>query len=431
MCSAVLSAARRRVRALRRLPRVQIANGTLHASCPAGDDCVSIHHELRTLQLLLRVSRVADVDFFLDGSDRPCYVFSASYHRQQHGGPPDSHRSHARGVLARSSAPVPLPSLRNGFQGSEAHAMGAHVPVVTHETGYGCDNILAPPRALAALPDGARWLSRSDTHPSLWAAKRRNMVVWRGAATSRGPLLDTDGKPHSARAKAVALSAARPDLLDARFSGRNDDLQLSPAERASVRQRSWGANASGFLSWTQLQNYRAMLVLDGNTLADRLPFALFTLTAVLKQESPLREAWYAHLKPYVHYIPVRHDLADLETQIVWALSNATRLHAIAHNGAALATRWLSRRAQLCHWSSLLRELSALTVQPIVLEAHARRVGGSGSSMLGGAVLHNPLASALRPQLTSRPLQLGDLDTLRDLRLVPCIDLTRRHLCLDI
>ena len=63
MCSAVLSAARRRVRALRKLPRVQIANGTLHASCPAGDGCASIHHELRTLQLLLRVSRVADVDF--------------------------------------------------------------------------------------------------------------------------------------------------------------------------------------------------------------------------------------------------------------------------------------------------------------------------------------------------------------------------------
>ena len=51
-------------------------------------------------------------------------------------------------------------------------------------------------------------------------------------------------------------------------------------------------------------------MLDGNTLPDRLPFLLFTMTAVLKQESPLREAWYGLLRPYEHYVPVAHDLVQ-------------------------------------------------------------------------------------------------------------------------
>ena len=97
-------------------------------------------------------------------------------------------------------------------------------------------------------------------------------------------------------------------------------------------------------------------------------------------------------------------------------------------------RHLSRRAQLCHWSSLLRSLAALTDGPILLEAHSRRFGGGEAAagwLLGGAELHNPLVSALRPQLTGRPTRWGDLDALRDLKLGPCSELTSWHVCLDV
>ena len=396
--SAGLTAARRRFKSVRKLPRVQIANGTLYASCPADDGCASIEHELRTLQLLLRVSRVGDADFFFDASERPCYVSGKA---------------------------------RKKNDGDE---IVTRVPVVTRETADGCDlNILSPPRALAALPDGARWLARADADPAAWAAARRNLVVWRGGATARTGMFAADGvTPRSVRAKAVALSMARPDLLDARFAGRNDDLQLSKKERAAVRELGWmAADGKGFLTWRQLETYRASLVLDGNTLPDRLPFSLFTMTAVLKQESPLREAWYSLLKPYVHYIPVKHDLSDLESQLQWALSNATRLHTIAANGAKLAMRHLSRRGQLCHWSSLLQSLSEHTARPIVLERNAKRVEGGGSMLFGGRVLHNPLASALRPQLTGRPPSWRDLEAVRYLRIAPCVEGARGHLCLDV
>ena len=48
----------------------------------------------------------------------------------------------------------------------------------------------------------------------------------------------------------------------------------------------------------------------------------------------------------MHYVPVQADTSDLKDQLIWALSNETRLRRIAHNGAALALRHLSRRATL-------------------------------------------------------------------------------------
>ena len=399
--SASLSAARRKVRALHALPRIQIVNGMLHANCPGLSGCQSVGHELRTLQLLMRASRVGDVDFFFDGGERPCYIGRR----------------------------------RRGHERAMGHAVGINVPVVTHETdvsGQGCDaNILAPPRALDALPDGGRWLARAEADESRWARTRRNVVVWRGAATDRGRLFNKDGTSSAVRAKAVELSSRRAELLDARFSGRNDDLQLREEDRARVRARGWGADGSGFLTWRQLLRFRATLVLDGNTVPDRLPFLMFSQLAILKQESSLREAWYDQLVPYVHYIPVRADLSDLEAQIEWALNDTTRLHSIATNGARLAMRWLSRRAQLCHWSSMLRELSKLTAKPIVLEPPARRVDEAGHMLLGGAVLHNPFSSALRPMLTGRPPQLDDFEAVRYLKLGPCVEMTSSHLCLDV
>ena len=61
--------------------------------------------------------------------------------------------------------------------------------------------------------------------------------------------------------------------------------------------------------------------------------------------------------PWVHYVPLRADLSDLEERLEVVLRNSTRLYQIASNAAALAMRHLSRRGQLCHWAALLRELS--------------------------------------------------------------------------
>ena len=400
--SSDITMARRRSHQLQELARIQVLNGSLHCGAEAACKHPKVQDVLRAMLLLLSVSRVGDADFLFDFSDNVCY------------------RELGQRRVARR---------RRGLR------LRSPIPVVTHDVDVDrrprCENILAPPRSLSALPDGARWLSRIDSAPTDWE-QRRNQVLWRGAATGpQGVALFniTTGQPCNPRAVAVALSKRRPDLLDARFAGRGS-LQMSPADRKMVSKLGFGGGPAEHLTWEEQQKrYRAVLVIDGNTVADRFPFTLFTMTAVLKQESPLREAWYDLLVPYVHYIPVRHDLTDLEEKMEWALANATRLYEIAHNAAALAMRYLSRNGQICHWSALLRMLNSYTSQ-VEIDPSAAQVDVGG--ILAGRVTHMPISSALRPQLAHIPPRPEDLRSLLSLHPTPCIGtLTQRHTCVDL
>ena len=389
--SSNVRAARQRLR----LPRVQIVDSKLYITCGDERSSTCLTHEARTLALLLKLTRLPDVDFLYDDGERTCH-----------------------GTLGGRAA---MADRTDGDPGRRA----GPVPVVATETQDGCDNLLAPPRAFAALPDNARWLARAASKVP-WD-RRRHLALFRGTACKHcGPALDADGRPASARAKAVAFSVRHPELLDARFAERRGRLGRIDAARA--RALNWTGT---FLTWEDALQYRAQLLLDGNTLPDRLGFVLSSMTAVLKQESPYRESTHLAMKPYVHYVPVRHDLSDLGAQLRWALRNSSRLRAIARNGAALALRLLSRRAQLCHWAGLLRELGRRTVAPVELDPAARPRGTAS------LVLHEPLVrpNFLRPQLTHGAgwrASLGELaGAARQLHLGPCVGLTSAHLCLDL
>lgn len=58
--------------------------------------------------------------------------------------------------------------------------------------------------------------------------------------------------------------------------------------------------------------------MDGTVAAYRFPYLMLGNSLVLKQDSPYYEHFYTHLKPGVHYIPVKRDLSDLIEKIKWA-----------------------------------------------------------------------------------------------------------------
>ena len=154
------------------------------------------------------------------------------------------------------------------------------------------------------------------------------------------------------------------------------------------------------------------------------------------QESPLREGWYSYLKPYQHYVPVRQDMSDLIPQLEWAFANRTRLRGIAHNGAQLAMRHLSRRAVLCHWIELLRRLGEHTRPPVEISKHARRHPPTRPNPWPPA-LHEPFQTnpfnPLRPHIThAGPLRRADVEALAaDIHPTPCVGMTWTHLCVDM
>eukprot|EP00327_Prymnesium_parvum_P033337 CAMPEP_0195601360 /NCGR_PEP_ID=MMETSP0815-20121206/5044_1 /TAXON_ID=97485 /ORGANISM="Prymnesium parvum, Strain Texoma1" /LENGTH=442 /DNA_ID=CAMNT_0040740897 /DNA_START=27 /DNA_END=1355 /DNA_ORIENTATION=- len=374
----------RRQRQMLRLSRIQIVDSKLYITCPdGGNKCYP--HLARTLSLLLRLARLPDVDFLYDESENSCHH-----------------------TLRKISA-------SKGAQ----HRLGPVVVVAT-ETADGCEQLLAPPRALGTLPDNARFLARAASHP--WET-RLNLALFRGKATG-GRAVDAAGRPSSMRARAAAFSVLHSDLLDARFAGRGGLGAIEPNE---ARARNWSDDAS-YMTWSDTLRYRAQLVLDGNTLPDRLSFILASMTAVLKQESPRRESFHKMMQPYIHFVPVAHNLSNLEQQLKWALSNSSRLHAIAMNGAALALRFMSRNAQICHWLELIEHIAnhLATAVKIDPKAHQR--------VPAPPVIHEPIIrpNSLRPQLTHMHTGLREvLDIISKLHFAPCVAMSLTHWCLDV
>jgi Glycosyl transferase family 90 len=75
-------------------------------------------------------------------------------------------------------------------------------------------------------------------------------------------------------------------------------------------------------------NYRAILDTDGNSWSSRFGRLLCRNSVVLKVEPHFVDYFYRFLQPWVHYVPVRYDLADLLEKVEWVLDvsndNATR-----------------------------------------------------------------------------------------------------------
>ena len=98
-------------------------------------------------------------------------------------------------------------------------------------------------------------------------------------------------------------------------------------------------------------------MLDGNSLADRLPAQLASNSVILKQDSDNVEFWYDDAIPWMHYIPIRRDLADLEEKLELVLANDTLMQQTVGAANDFALRRLHPHVTKCYWARLLVEYS--------------------------------------------------------------------------
>lgn len=171
--------------------------------------------------------------------------------------------------------------------------------------------------AAAALP----WESRSDE------------LIWRGGPNGLGlAALGLELESHPALIQRVAMARkCQGSRVDFRFvaagsAGNTEIFRRAGLIGAPVPALSWGQR-------------RYAIDIDGNGNAwDNFFHRLLLGCCVIKVESHFgyRQWYYDRLQPGEHFVPVRRDLADLETQIDWALSNPARAREIAAAGQAVA-----------------------------------------------------------------------------------------------
>lgn len=120
----------------------------------------------------------------------------------------------------------------------------------------------------------------------------------------------------------------------------------------------------------QLQN-KYLLDVDGEVNAwSGLFWKLYSNSVVFKVLSHYEQWYYDRLKPWIHYIPVRGDLSDLQEKFEWALLNDDECRKIAMAGREFATGLTYQQEiqniQLVHNTKELFEKYAVVNNPTSL-----------------------------------------------------------------
>lgn len=173
---------------------------------------------------------------------------------------------------------------------------------------------------------------------------RENRVMWRGGCT--GPVMGYRDELWSAyiRYRAGIATASQSDILDA---GLIEKCSLaSNGTLSPLASINLDANAC---------RYKALLLLDGNTASGRSSLWVHQGAVLLKPDSVFSEWYYHLLQPWVHYVPVREFLEDLEEQANWVTREATpaALLCLRKNLEKLAIQHVNREAIACYWWRLL------------------------------------------------------------------------------
>lgn len=105
--------------------------------------------------------------------------------------------------------------------------------------------------------------------------------------------------------------------------------------------------------------YKILIDIDGNTYSRRFPEVLSSGSVVMKIHS-FEDIGSIVAKAWVHYLPVKIGLSDLEEKLRWAKEHDEELQRIASRGLELSKIY-SEESYKCYVFKLITEYSKLLV----------------------------------------------------------------------
>lgn len=108
-------------------------------------------------------------------------------------------------------------------------------------------------------------------------------------------------------------------------------------------------------------SYKYIINIDGHSASNRFSYLLQSGCLILNVESHYvigNQRWYNHLlKPYVHYVPIKYDLSDLEEIILWCRNNDNKCKKIVNNAKDLYDEYFTKDKLMYYTSELLNTIA--------------------------------------------------------------------------
>ncbi|GKY91566.1 hypothetical protein MPSEU_000128500 [Mayamaea pseudoterrestris] len=157
-------------------------------------------------------------------------------------------------------------------------------------------------------------------------------IVWRGSLTGALKNYKSD------RARIARFPVDHPsDLLDI---GLSSIPERHSRGRETVNISYFGGLAKSIKPQERFMRYMGILDIDGNSWSSRFGKLLCYNSVIVKVEPRYVDYFYKSLQPWVHFVPVKHDLSDLLAKAAFVTdpSNREMMRSIVVN----ANKWCSQ-----------------------------------------------------------------------------------------
>ena len=100
-----------------------------------------------------------------------------------------------------------------------------------------------------------------------------------------------------------------------------------------------------YLSMNDLtEKYSILIDIEGVGYSARLKYLLWSHRPLIIIDREWEEYFFEYLEPWVHYIPVKHDMSDLLENVNWIMNNYHEACIIADNAYQFSLKYLTKEA---------------------------------------------------------------------------------------
>jgi len=160
-------------------------------------------------------------------------------------------------------------------------------------------------------------------------------------------------------------SITKPGLLDAGIVSWNSrdkiDSNLTVTYIKPNEMNNLGIFLKKRVEMNKQIKYKYLINIDGHSKVNRESYLLQSGCLILNVETKYvigNQRWYDHLlQPFVHYVPIKYDLSDLEEKIIWCRNNDSKCKEIANNAKKLYDEYFSKEGLMQYCSNVLNNIS--------------------------------------------------------------------------
>lgn len=165
-------------------------------------------------------------------------------------------------------------------------------------------------------------------------AKKKMAVVWRGTTTGKSK----DGFKFGEQPRTRLVRT---------WKGKRPDINVCYSAVTQGKDKQCAGLVGKPMTMKQQLGYALVVAVEGNDVASNLKWILAS-NSVPVMPPPRFESWLleSQLAPFVHYLPVRPDFADLAAALEWAKAHPAECAAMAKEGQKFVkSRGLSPRLE--------------------------------------------------------------------------------------